>query len=247
MGAAPPWNNMMSRLLILVEGITEESFVNNILASHLYNYGYSEVSAKLLGDSRMNKNRGGIRSWPSARKDIIKHLKADKKRLITTMVDYYALPSTGDKSWPGRGEASRLLFSEKSNRVQQAILQDIERELGPDFYPPRFLPYVVMHEFEGLLFSDCKAFGESIGHPELVESLTNVRRQFETPEEINDSRLTAPSKRVEAIIQGYRKPRMGTLAIQSIGLATVRQECHFFNEWLEKLEQWPQQTISITN
>jgi Domain of unknown function (DUF4276) len=63
--------------------------------------------------------------------------------------------------------------------------------------------------------------------------------QFASPEEINDSPLTAPSKRVEALVPGYQKPFLGVLAALEIGLASIRAECPHFNHWLEKLESLP--------
>jgi hypothetical protein len=68
----------MCRLLIQVEGETEETFVNNILTPHLYNYGYSKVGARLLGKARMRANRGGICSWLIVRKEILNRLKEDR-------------------------------------------------------------------------------------------------------------------------------------------------------------------------
>ena len=48
----------MTRLLIHVEGETEESFVNEVLAPHLYTHGYGLVSARLLGNARQRDRRG---------------------------------------------------------------------------------------------------------------------------------------------------------------------------------------------
>jgi hypothetical protein len=76
-----------------------------------------------------------------------------------------------------------------------------------------------MHEFEGLLFSDCAAFSRGIGRPDLAAGLQEIRDQFATPEEIDDSPVTAPSKRVEGLVPGYEKPLLGVLAILEIGLA----------------------------
>lgn len=45
----------MTRLLIHVEGQTEESFVNDILAPHLYGQGFTNVSARLLGNARQRE------------------------------------------------------------------------------------------------------------------------------------------------------------------------------------------------
>jgi hypothetical protein len=94
----------------------------------------------------------------------------------------------------------------------------------------------MMHEFEGLLFSDCEAFGRGIGRPDLENRFRQVRDAFETPEDINDSPITAPSKRVEEIVPGYEKPLLGVLAILEIGLQTIRAECPHFASWLNKLE-----------
>jgi Domain of unknown function (DUF4276) len=86
------------------------------------------------------------------------------------MVDYYGLPSSGDKAWPGRAPAASLPVAEKAPIVEQALLEDVTAELGAD-YLSRFVPFVVMHEFEGLLFSDCAAFARGIGLPDLERSL----------------------------------------------------------------------------
>jgi len=229
----------MSRLLIHVEGETEETFVNEVLAPQLYGFGYTRISARLLGNARQRSRRGGIRGWDTVRGDILNHLRQDRGCLATTMVDYYALPREGKHAWPGRGDAGRLPFPSKAATVQTALHADICSELGDDFDPTRFVPYVVMHEFEGLLFSDCVRFGVGIGRPELASQFQAIRDAFSTPEEINDSQTTAPSKRVEALVPGYQKPLLGSLAALAIGLDAIRKECQHFREWVESLEAWP--------
>ncbi|MHB8167883.1 MAG: DUF4276 family protein [Sulfuricella sp.] len=238
--AAPEPSEPMTRLLIHVEGETEEAFVNEVLASHLYGCGYTKVSARLVGNARQRDRRGGIRAWNAVRKDILNHLKEDAECLSTTMVDFYALPQTGDRAWPGRAEAAQLAFAEKAVSVESALLADVCSEMGGDFEQNRFVPYVMMHEFEGLLFSDATKLGLGIGRPDLSPEFQAIRDQFATPEEINDSPLTAPSKRIINLVPGYEKPLMGTLAILEIGLDAIRQECPLFRGWIERLEQWPQ-------
>ena len=120
----------MTRLLIHVEGETEESFVNEVLAPHLYTYGYGKVSARLLGNARQRDRRGGIRGWSGVRKDILNHLKEDSGCLATTMVDYYRLPQTGEKAWTGRSEAARLPFARKAGTVQHPLMADIGTQSG---------------------------------------------------------------------------------------------------------------------
>jgi len=231
----------MARLLIHVEGETEEAFVNELLADHLHAFGYELVSARLIGNARLRERRGGIRAWNTVKKDILNHLRGDSGCLATMMVDYYGLPQMGDKAWPGRAEAGNLPYAQKSTCVETALLRDVAQDLGGEFEARRFLPFVVMHEFEGLLFSDCVVFAEAIARPQLGQPFQGIRQQFATPEEINDSPVTAPSKRVEDLVPGYEKPLLGTLAAIKMGLATIRRECPHFREWLERLEAWPQQ------
>jgi len=103
----------MTRLLVHVEGQTEEAFVKEVLAPHLYDIGYAEVSARLMGDERERDRRGGIRPWSEASRGIINRLRQDPIQVATTMVDYYGLPSVGSRGWPGRTEAGRLPFAER--------------------------------------------------------------------------------------------------------------------------------------
>lgn len=218
----------MARLLIHVEGQTEEGFVNEVLRNHLVAKGYHSVGARIVGNARLPQRRGGIRPWPSVRTDIMNHLREDRGCIATTMVDYYALPQT----WPGREKSTGLrTVKEKAWCLQDAILDDFVAEMRV-----RFVPFVVMHEFEGLLFSDCAAFSHSIGRSDLEAGFLKIRQQFATPEEINDSPVAAPSKRVEALAPDYQKPLQGVRAALDIGLDRIRAECPLFNDWLKQLE-----------
>jgi hypothetical protein len=152
------------------------------------------------------------------------------------MVDFYGLPKHGDGAWPGRADAAGQATQRKAASVEKALLKNVVETMGAKFNSNRFVPFVMMHEFEGLLFSDCEAFGRGIGRPNLEHSFRQVRCAFETPEDINDSPITAPSKRVEDIVPGYEKPFLGILAILEIGLQTIRAECPHFAGWLDKLE-----------
>ncbi len=229
----------MARLLIHVEGQTEETLVNEILGPHLSGHGFTKVAARLMGNARQRDRRGGIRAWTSVCGDIIRHLKEDRGCLLTTMVDYYGLPQTGGRAWPGRQEAGRLPFDRKAITVESALAADIRLQMGPEFKSDRFIPFVMMHEFEGLLFSDCRRFSTGIGRPDLADAFQAIRMQFRSPEEINDSPVTAPSKRVAQLVPEYQKPLLGTLAILEIGLDAVRRQCPHFHQWLSGLEAWP--------
>lgn len=58
----------MARLLVHLEGQTEETFVNEILRDYLLAKGYEVVSARIVGNARLRLRRGGIRPWPAVRK-----------------------------------------------------------------------------------------------------------------------------------------------------------------------------------
>ena len=219
----------MARLLVHVEGDAEELFINEVLAPHLYEHGYSNVAARIVGKARQRKRRGGIVSWRVARRDIVKHLNEDLSCLATTMVDYYGLP----RDWPGRAGADGLPGQRKAEHVEQALLSDTQ-EVIPDG-KRRFIPFVMLHEFEALLFSDCELFADAI-NPELTPQFQAIRDQFSTPEEIDDSPQTAPSKRVLNLCPDYSKPVIGVLAALKIGLEAMRRECPHFANWLWRLE-----------
>ena len=225
----------MTRLLVHVEGQTEGNFVNSILGTHLRTHGFSKVSARIMGNARQRSNRGGVRTWATVRKGIINHLKEDQRCITTTMVDYYGMP----KTWPGRFQANNLAFPNNAKSVENALATDVCEKMGADFNPERFVPYVMMHEFEAILFSDCERFAKGIMKPELAPKFQAIRDEFRCPEEIDDSPETAPSKRIESLVPGYQKPLLGTLASLEIGLAAIRSECPHFHIWLARLEGVP--------
>lgn len=208
--------------------------MNEVLRDHLVMKGYHSVEARIIGNTRL---RGGIRKWPLVRKGILNHLREDPACVATTMVDYYALPHAGPGGWPGREESEALGTAEKKGQfVQNAVRDDLATEIGHRFDSSRFVPFIVMHEFEGLLFSDCTAFTRLVGRPELKPVFLKIRSQFASPEDINDSPDTAPSKRIRKFMPEYQKPLFGVLAMLEIGLSAIRAECPHFDAWLTTLE-----------
>ena len=171
-----------------------------------------------MGNARQRSRRGGIKGWAEVRKDILGHLRQDTGRLVTTMVDYYGLPQT----WPGRKAAGGLVFAQKAKTVEDALLADISEGMGgAPSTSDRFIPYVMMHEFEAMLFSDCEGFGRGICREDIVQPLQAIRDQFAKPEEIDDSPDTAPSKRIEHLMPNYQKPLIGNLAALEIGIHAI--------------------------
>ena len=218
----------MPNLTVLVEGPTERDFVDEILAPHLRSVGYSSVSRRLIA-----LKGAGICAWTEAKTNIRIRLRANA--YVTTMVDYYGLP----QDWPGRAESGAQPPHLKADFVERAILEDMRGEDAAE----NLIPYVMLHEFEAILFSDCQKFAAAIDLPQLTSAFQEIRDQFTTPEDIDDSREGAPSKRIEALLSQigvvYRKPPVGLRGAQAIGLDGIRAECPHFAKWMDSLEAIP--------
>ena len=89
----------------------------------------------------------------------------------------------------------------------------------------------MVHEFEGLLFSEPQAFGV-IANDIAVTKLQAMKDGAETPEHINNSAATAPSKRIESVISDYSKVRQGTIVAKNVGIDKMLSECKHFATWI---------------
>ncbi len=175
---------------------------------------------------------GGIVKWSELRKQILLHLKSDTTACVTTLIDYYGLYAK--YQFPGWDDAVKI--ADKITRMdflENAMLKDIDEDLRH-----RYLPYIQLHEFEGLLFNDINIFYELIPKNELVgiEELNQTFIEFENPEMINDQKQTSPSHRLMRIIKGYNKVVYGNILADAIGVANMRNKSIRFNAWLSKIE-----------
>ena len=98
----------------------------------------------------------------------------------------------------------------------------------------RFIPFIAVHEFETLLFSDTKALADGLGVAQTTIDADISR--FSTPEHINNSPLTAPSKRLERWYPQYGKTTTGIAIAKTIPVDTMRAKCPLFNQWLSAIE-----------
>ena len=218
----------MIRVHVICEGQTEEMFAKEVLGRHFRPLGVRIVPT-LIGTKG---KKGGNVTLKRLSFDISTRLKVDPTAYCTTFFDFYGLP----ENFPGKAEAaSKTTIREKALCITNALLSCLHYELEPDEVR-RFIPYVQMHEFEALLFSSPVAFAKGINRPHLAGYFQKIRDRFDTPEDINDSTVTAPSKRVTKIIRSYEKPLNGTLGAMAIGLDTIRRECALFNDWISTLE-----------
>lgn len=217
----------MIRIHVICEGQTEEMFVNEVMSdlfAHQDIYLYPSLlgkPGKKGGDFRFHRLLGDLKS----------RLLDDSDAYCTTFFDFYGLP--GD--FPGKQEA--LLISnikDKRIKIEKALIEELTPHIGEEAMR-RFIPYVQMYEFEGLLFSQPESLANEIGQADLVEDFSNIRGQFDSPEHINNHKRTAPSKRIEERFDQYDKVIHGSLVALDIGLETIREECELFSDWVTKL------------
>ena len=222
---------MAVRLHFIVEGQTEETFVNRTLGPHLGNLSIW-VKARCVMTSRRRgvKHRGGILNYRKTKNDIDAWMKEDRNddARFTTMFDLYRLPA----DFPSCKDTVKA--SNPYDRVRA-----LERALKEDITDPRFIPYLQIYEFETLLLSDPRKLDSQFSdRSREIENLVEMTARFESPERINDGFDTAPSKRITDAIPEYgnRKASAGPIVAEKIGLPVLRSKCEHFGEWIGTLE-----------
>ena len=218
----------MTRVLILVEGYTEELFVKNILAPYLLPRNVFP-RATIIPTSKVADGpnfKGGSVSFGKV-SPLLKRLLHDRDAaLITTCFDFYGLRKDFPK--PERGSCFEKIA-------------ELEAWVKQQFNDARLNPYFFLHEFEAMMFVRPQVLAEQTSSEKILPALQEIKLQCSSPEEINDHPDTAPSRRIKALIPGYRKTAHGLSIIENVGLAVIRAECPHFNQWLTKLESLGEQ------
>ncbi len=213
----------MSRVYLLVEGQTEEAFVNELLTPHYARMGLYLIPIIIRTSPG---HRGGVVSYAKVRPQIDRLCRQHASAHVTTLLDLYALPS----DFPGKGSPAY-----PASASGQRKAEFLEAELARDIVQPNFIPHLQVHEFEALLFTQIEAFEPWTDNDRVLEPLRTVRSNT-PPEDINDSPHTAPSKRILAAMPGYQKTFHGPLIACGIGLDAMRAACPHFDRWLNVIE-----------
>jgi hypothetical protein len=134
---------------------------------------------------------------------------------VTTLYDFYGF----------RGKSE----DETQQSLEEKIKQSIKKE-----QQKKIISYIQMYEFEALLFSDSKKMASELNTDEnwINEILKNFNHN---PEAINNSKETAPSKRIDKNTT-YIKTTHAPKILKNIGLKKIREKCQGFDAWLTKLE-----------
>lgn len=219
----------MSKVAVLVEGQTEEAFVKEVLIDHFASMHIALVPT-ILETSRAasgRKFKGGVSSYAKVRKDVIGLLGDSSAVVVTTMLDYYGLPT----DFPG--------FSERPINNVRAQVTHLEHAFAADVSDTRFKPYLMTHEFEAFLFSNPQLTSELMAlspaeKERYQRDLAAILDAFGDPELINTQ--LPPSKRILAICERYQKVLYGSVISGVIGIQALRSRCRRFAAWLTELE-----------
>jgi hypothetical protein len=221
----------------VVEGQTEEAFVNEILAPELGSHRvFIDTHSITTGRKRGRVFRGGWDSYRKLLRDLVLWMKQDQNpdACFTTMIDLYRLPT----DFPGFEECRSIADAVRRVETFEGHLARHLAETLPDHrVAERFVPYIQLHEFEALLFSDPSKFLEAFPDQNIaVARLVTIRAQCGgNPEDIDDGELTAPSKRILSLFPDFAKTVSGVLIAKRIGLSVLRRECRHFDRWVGRL------------
>jgi hypothetical protein len=231
-----------SNVTIIVEGPTEQTFIRDFLAPGIANNKPVYLTARRIG------KRGGDVRFVRALNDIEQSLKERSDTYVTTMFDYYAI----DPSWPGmtlineRKKSGALISANEIGSILAKATQKAVQARFPHS-ENRFIPYFCVHEFEALLFSDPEILRQKLnltletigGNLIKKDKITAILSEFSSPEDINNSYETAPSKRIQSFFphpKSYKKIKMGLSISKAITLEKIRMECSHFDSWVTQLE-----------
>ena len=215
----------MKRVHVLVEGQTEETFTQRVLGSHFAALGV-HLTPIIVATKRLKtglKFKGGIGSYQQVRKDLTRLLGDRSATAVTTMIDYYGLPL----DFPGFSNLPKSLW-ERVRHLEAAIQVDLD--------DPRLLPYLSVHEFEALLLADPEQIERVLAKQGLGRTLATATETAGSPETVDDGPTSHPAARIVGLAPAYQKTLHGPIVAEKIGLAVLRERCHHFAEWVDRLE-----------
>lgn len=215
----------MKNVYIYCEGQTEEAFVNGILFPYFYSENIMTIPIICQTSRRAGKkHRGGAVNYEKIRHELTLLSKEHRNEHITTMFDYYGMP-----------ENTPEIDCSTADPVLR--MKEIEAAVNADIGMENCHFHFMVHEFEGILFSKPEAFVE-ITNADAVETFLRIKEQFKTPEYINNSLETAPSKRILNVIPGYKKVRDGVTVAKQTGIDAMLNECEHFRNWIAEIKTW---------
>jgi hypothetical protein len=219
--------NKCTEVVAIVEGRTEQIFIQTIVMPHLCP---KDIYIKPILISKPGQKGGDVK-FARVLNDIERHLKQRTDTFLTLFVDYYGIKS----DWPGLQEAKNKSSSrEKAKEINSATKHKINEDFSDYDSKRRFIPYICVHEFEALLFSEPATLAAELHVAQ--DRIEDILTECKEPEEIDDSPHSAPSKRIETLSKRFKKTTTGIAVAEAIGLKKIRERCPLFNAWLKTIE-----------
>jgi len=219
--------NNFAEIVAIVEGKTEQIFIQDIVSPYL---AQKSIYITPIIISKPGQKGGDVK-FSRAKNDIGLHLKQRSDTFLTLFVDYYGIKS----DWPGLKKAKKQsLPSGKAEKINNATKDQVNQLFGNHGSDRRFIPYVSMHEFEALLFSDPKALADQLKVPQ--SDIDKILTECGEPEKIDDSLHSTPSKRLENLSSRFKKTSTGIAIAKAIRLVKIRACCPIFNKSLTEIE-----------
>lgn len=209
----------MIRVAVSVEGQTEDEFCKQVLVPY-FRPKRIEIYPVIIQTSRDKngfKHKGGSVNLDRIESEIKKLLPSFN--YVTTFYDLYGFETS---------------ISLTADEIEEKIKDCFDGN-------HRLIPYVQKYEFETLLFSDSDYYEGYFDNPSAKTEIEQIIASCGgIVENINNSKETAPSKRIINFFdnhdEGYDKVFHGPGIVNDIGLETIMQKCDRFKEWIEKID-----------
>ena len=224
----------MKHLYIIVEGETELEFVNRILIPYFIANGLcTQIQGLMIS---MKGGGHGFNNIEHFKKTLRPLLSYENEPIITTMIDHYGIDS--EKKLPNYTNCVRELNVE--NRIL-CMEQSLTNAVNSIKEYRNFIPNIVRHEMETLLFANPEA-GFDLEDENIKKDVLAVCKEFPDIEDINCTPAGAPSKRLEKIYenhhQKYNKVAVGVDIAELTGIDIILQKCPRFKSWIDKVIQF---------
>jgi hypothetical protein len=205
-------------IVVVCEGETEETFVRRVLSGRLTQKTFMPSCLGGIEPNGYKKLVGAVRQW----------LRTKGITHVTTMIDLYKLPSDFPRKTQAHSDPYKKVCS-------------LEKALAEEIQDARFIPYIMLHEFEALLLTKtgleiirkrARVGKNDRSWKELQRDLARV----DTPEMLNDDANSHPSARIKKIWPRFKKTTDGVGILEQVPWEELCAACHHFGGWIRKLE-----------
>jgi len=208
----------MIRVAISVEGYTEDEFCKQTLVPYFRSHDIEltpiiiKTKTKRCGITY----KGGCINLARIKNELTKILP--NFDYVTTFYDLYGFDIEGIHT-----------AEELENKISELFDGNI-----------KLIPYIQKYEFETLLFSEPSFYEDYFDDVSAKIEIESIIASCGGVENINNSRETAPSKRIDKFFdkydEQYDKVFHGASIADDIGLDIILEKCTRFKDWIESMK-----------